>query len=159
MKPKIVDYLVARRRQKEETKRNIRLYKDNIKGENKAQHSENSASNASKAVIINGKEFIIRANSDMKDQNKYCHIINKLNSEKQKLKDTEKSKDLMNEIEETFKALDQWHSNEKKLTYVRVEEIEHKGRKKYKRKYVNKEEYNKVHQKRWTLIINMFKNK
>ena len=149
--------MVARRKQKEETKRNIRLYKDNLKGDGKTHQSEANNTNASKAILINGKEFIIRVNTDMEDQKKSWHIINKLNSEKQKIKEMERSKDLMTEIEDTFNSFEQWHSTEKNsFTYVKIEEIEHKGWKKIKRKYINKEEYDKIHLKKWNLIMGMF---
>ena len=39
----------------------------------------------------------------------------------------ERSKDLMTEIEDTFNSFEQWHSTEKTFTYVKIEEIEHKG--------------------------------
>ena len=136
--------------------KNIAMYKGNLNGEIKHNNVEQNVSSVSRSISINGKEFVVRVNSEIKDQKKFWLVVNKLNSNKQKIKDTEMIRELLKDIEDTFRSFEEWHAREKNLIFLKTEEIEHWREKKIKRKYISKEEYEKLHQKKYSLLFNLF---
>ena len=84
IKPKVEDYLIKRRRDREILKKNIQMYKENLNGEVKPHHEETTGPSISKTININGKELVVRVNSELKDEKKSLFVVNKLTSDKQK---------------------------------------------------------------------------
>lgn len=109
-------------------------------------HNRSEYNGSSKTILIGGKEIIIRNNSESRDLKKTCHIYNKLNSEKQKLKDMDKEKHLLSSIDSLFNEIDQWLQNEKLYIYLKIEEITTSSSVKKKKYYIKKEEFKKLHQ-------------
>lgn len=62
LKRKGEDYLIMRRKQKDDAKRNVKIYEDHMKGV--PLHNDSSSGSMSKAILINGKEFVIRMHKD-----------------------------------------------------------------------------------------------
>ena len=157
MKTKGKDYLAIRRKQKEDAIRNLKNYEASQSSSSKHSRSLTQNNGHTKTVLINGKEFVIRSNAFNRDPKRLCHIFNKLNSEKQKIKDHEKETNILHEIEQTFAEFENWLQKEKDLIYIKIEEVHLNGRVKRKQHYISREEYQRLHQQKYNMICDVFK--
>jgi len=152
------DYLVKLRKIKEDGYRtlNSNTLSNSASG---SMRRNNSQHGNSRAILINGKEFIVRNTSGSKNSKKVCRIFNKLNSEKQKLKDIENEQLLLQDIDTAIDQFGEWIELEKNLIYLKIEEIRKGDMVKWKRYYITKEEYQIIHQQKCSLIMDVFSKK
>jgi hypothetical protein len=71
----------------------------------------------------------------------------------------ENEQQLINDIDDAFEQFGKWVEMEKNKIYIRLEEI-HKGDiVKHKQFYITKEEYQVLHQKKCSMIMDVFSKK